>query len=200
MLSLCLILRGCMGAPLHAPGELVAPFDPPTAASRLDIHNAADAAVLLWGPGVSSVAPRVALRGIPIASTSAVPTTTTTISASAEPALVWENLGEIPRAVEAVSGSPTDDITTVEGASFFADTEGSIMMLEPGVEVHTLMPRIPGASVEHSVLSLAHQCRQSWGGCRLYFTVNTTIRYLPVAAGGRSATGPAVSATHKCEC
>ena len=60
-------------------------------------------------------------------------------------------------------------------------------------QVHTLVPRTPGASVEHSALSLAHQCRASWVNCRLYFTVNTTIRYLPVAADGRSATGPAVS-------
>ena len=148
-------------------------------------NNSADnSAVLLWGPGVSSTAPRVALRGIHIDSSPA---------ASVEPALIWENLGEIPRAVEAVSGSQTDDADAVDGASFFADTEGSIMMLEPGVQVHTLVPRTPGTSVEHSVLSLAHRCRKSGEECRLYFTVNTTIRYLPVATDGRSATGPAVT-------
>ena len=233
-LTVCPLLRGGMGAPLHTPpGELIAPFDseslsrdhpitgasasdpidavtalplsvasrrtslqqPITAASAAlsaasDPDNADHGTVLLWGPGVSSVAPRVALRGIAIASNPAVPTATTT---TANPTLVWENLGEIPRAVEPVA-SPTDGANTVEGASFFADTEGSIMMLEPGVEVHTLVPRTPGLPVEHAVLSLAHHCRKSWGGCRLYFTVNTTIRYLPVAAGGRSATGPAVSA------
>ena len=39
-----------------------------------------------------------------------------------------------------VTGSQNDGTGTVPvDASFFADTEGSIMMLEPGVKVHTLV-------------------------------------------------------------
>jgi hypothetical protein len=84
---------------------------------------------------------------------------------SPTPVTIWENFADIPRAVELVGNDDSDD-------TFFADTDGSIFMVEPDVGVHTLIPRTPDAGVEHSALSLAHHRKQG----RLYFTMNTTIQ------------------------
>ena len=178
--ALLTLLHGCIGAPLHA-SESIALFP-----------AAADGTFLLWGCPMNSPSPRVTLQGallqdhfrIDAAAAAAAPK---------PPVAIWENVGEVPRAVESVgvgadvacNASANCSVAfgdpVAEGATFFADTEGSIFMLEPGVRINTLVPRTPGTTVEHSVLSLAHDSARR----RLYLTVNTTIAYLPVTPDGR---------------
>eukprot|EP00038_Savillea_parva_P029145 m.69127 g.69127 ORF g.69127 m.69127 type:complete len:1372 (+) comp8561_c0_seq1:202-4317(+) len=136
--------------------------------------------VLLFGPGWTSVPPRMALEGVTI------PRDTGGVSASEPvPFAVWENYAEIPRAVEpkwAAGGATGAD---PEGY-FFADTQGSLWMLEPKKAIHALVPRTPGLGVDQSILSLAYHATTS----KLYYTVNTTIRVLQLSPDGTKAVGP----------
>lgn len=139
--------------------------------------NATDheSSVLLWGPAWSRIPPPVALRGINLDD-----------SISQGPFAVWENYAQIPRAVEHFSGGK-EAAHTRHTSAFFADTEGSLFMLEPRVAVHQLIKRDPSAGVDNSILSLAYD----EAGAKLYYTVNTTLKVLPLSSDGKKPTGPA---------
>ena len=147
--------------------------------------SGADGPVLLWGPSWSRVAPPVPLRGIAVGS-----------STGQGEFPVWENFARTPRAVEPLLLSkprPADALASAgsgAAAVFFADTGGSLFMLEPGKAVHELIPRGDGAqkSVDNSILSLAYEPKTQ----RLYFTANTSLMYLPLSADGSKAAGKPV--------
>ena len=135
--------------------------------------------VLLWAPPWSRRPPRVALRGSAIGS-----------STSQGPFAVWENFAEIPRAVELFSpsgGSGRSSSSTSGGApsAFFADTQGSLYLLEPGEAVHELLPRDPTAGVDTSILSLAYDKH----GQQLYYTRNATLNVMKLSADGSKPDG-----------
>jgi hypothetical protein len=135
--------------------------------------------VLLWGPSWSRVPPALALRGVRLGA-----------STSQGPFAVWENVAEIPRAVEpfpAAGAGSQGPSYRAHTSAFFADTQGSLFMLEPRVTVHELIKRDPSAGVDKSILSLAYDASSS----KLYYTANTTLMRLPLAPDGTKPTGPA---------
>ena len=143
--------------------------------------NATDDSVLLWGPGWSRNPPPLPLRGISLGGG----------GLTTGPFAVWENFAEVPRAVELLPSSSAAAQRHAPAAphpsAFFADTQGSLFMLEPRVAVHELIKRDPSAGVGNSILSLAYDAASA----KLYFTVNTTLKVLPLAPDGTKAAGPA---------
>ena len=142
-----------------------------------------DGSALVWAPSWSRIPPRVPLRGAAIGS-----------STSQGPFAVWANFAEIPRAVElgpSSSSTSTSSNTSSESifdrppSAFFADTQGSLFLLEPGVAVHELLPRDPVGSVDNSILSLAYDTH----GQQLWYTVNTTLMRMTVSADGSKPVG-----------
>eukprot|EP01046_Picozoa_sp_COSAG06_P014810 COSAG06_NODE_929_length_11465_cov_4.106722_5_plen_1452_part_00 len=131
--------------------------------------------VVLWGPGWSRVPPRRPLTALAIGGDSDAH------ERRAAPTPVWENFAEIPRAVELWT-SPSSEGAP---AAFFADTQGSLYMLQPRVAVHELIPRVPASTVDNAILSLAFDRSQQL----LYYTVNTTLMSLTLSADGTKPTG-----------
>ena len=148
---------------------------------------ASSSSVLVWGPSWSRRPPRMPLTGLDIASARA--SNHLNDSGEAEPFAIWENFAEIPRAVELwAPNSGAVGAPNFSGAApgdspptaFFADTQGSLFLLQPGVAVHELIPRDADATVDRSILSLAY----SGSRHRVYYTVNTTLMALPLSPDG----------------
>jgi hypothetical protein len=138
------------------------------------LNATGESTVLLWGPGWSRNPPSLALRGIRLGE-----------STAQGPFAVWENYAEIPRAVELLPGGSKAAHSKAHTSAFFADTQGSLFMLEPRVAVHELIKRDPSAGVDNSILSLAYDAAST----KLYFTVNSTLVSLAVKAGGTKPDG-----------
>ena len=164
LLALLLALPGCSCGGLNATDD------------STDDASTDDASVLLWGPGWSRNPPPLPLQGISLGGG----------DLTTAPFAIWENFAEVPRAVELLPSSSSSS-AAAHPSAFFADTQGSLFMLEPRVAVHELIKRDPSAGVDDSILSLAYDAASS----KLYFTVNTTLKVLPLAPDGTKAAGPA---------
>ena len=146
---------------------------------------ASSSSVLVWGPGWSRRPPRMPLSGLEIGGARAGDHLDD--GGEAEPFAIWENFAEIPRAVElwapnsGAVATPNETGAALGNspptAAFFADTQGSLFLLQPGVAVHELIPRDADATVDRSILSLAY----SGSRHRVYYTVNTTLMALALS-------------------